>query len=174
MTGILRNYVLPALLMIGILVAWDFTKPRFPAHFAELTPEQTSDQPNGGVPPWNANEKILQNSRDLNRKSTLRGLDQAWSTFCTREGRKNLGDTLTAYFGRRQQEESSYQKRWGDAGRDYIAKQWTTADDLRIERLVQETYERGYLDLHDLKPYIADRMSPLLKDTRVTAQPCKT
>jgi hypothetical protein len=33
MTYALRTYILPALLMIGILVAWDFTKPRMPAHW---------------------------------------------------------------------------------------------------------------------------------------------
>jgi hypothetical protein len=35
-------------------------------------------------------------------------------------------------------------------------------------------YERGYLNLADLRPYIAARISPLLKVTRVSGQPCKT
>ena len=65
-----------------------------------------------------------------------------------------------------------YPTRWGDAGRDYIAKQWSTSDDQRIQRLVQEHYERGYLNLRDLKPYIVEQISPLLKDTRVSGQPC--
>ncbi len=169
----LRSYVMPAFVLIAILVAWDFTKPRYPTHFAEL-PLEAPERPNGGVPPWNANEPIFHRGRDMARKAALRGLDQAWSTFCERDGRKKLVDALSYYFEQRSQQEKSYAKRWGDAGRDYIAKEWTTADDRRIERLVQETYGRGYLDLHDLKSYIAETISPLLKDTRVTGQPCKT
>lgn len=169
----LRNYVIPALVLLGILVAWDFTKPRYPAHFAEIT-AQPSPQPNGGIPPWNANEPLFQNSRNLIRKSTLDGLDRAWSTFCYPDGRQTLVNALSYYFGQRRQQETSYPKRWGEAGRDYIAKEWSTSDDQRIERLVEETYGRGYLDLHDLKPYIVERISPLLKDTRVTGQPCNS
>ncbi len=172
MTYALRTYILPALLMIGILVAWDFTKPRMPKQWPQpvIEPEQ---RPNGGVPPWNANEAIFQNGRDLTRKSALRGLDAAWSTFCDAQGRQRLVDSVSHYFGQRSQQEKSYPKRWGKEGRDYIEQQWATADNARIERLVEELYGRGYLRLGDLKPYIAERVAPQVKDTRVTGEPCK-
>ena len=172
MNPVLRNYLLPGLLMIGILVAWDFTKPRNPGHFAEIEfkPEEL---PNGGVPPWNAGEESFQNGRNQIRKSTMRGLDQAWSTFCDAKGRQQLVDAVAYYFGQRSQQEKSYPAKWGKEGRDYIDKQWATADDQRIERLVQELYWRGYLNPHDLRPSIAERIAPLLKDTRVMAEPCK-
>ena len=112
MNPVLRNYVLPGLLMIGILVAWDFTKPRNPGHFAEIE-FKPEEQPNGGVPPYNANEECFQNGRNQIRKSAMRGLDQAWSTFCDAKGRQQLVDTVSYYFGQRSQQEISYPKRNG-------------------------------------------------------------
>ena len=134
--------------------------------------EVPEPQHNGGLPPWNENEAIFQNARNHVRKSTLEGLDRAWGSFCDGKGRQALVDSVTHYFWQRHIEEMKYPTRWGDAGRDYIAKQWSTSDDQRIQRLVQEHYERGYLNLRDLKPYIVEQISPLLKDTRVSGQPC--
>jgi hypothetical protein len=39
--------------------------------------------------------------------------------------------------------------------------------------LVEELYGRGYLRLGDFLPYIADRITPHLKETPVTGQPCR-
>lgn len=172
--SIVRNYILPLLVLLAILVAWDFTKPRRPQHVYEPQTAQPSPRPNDGVPPWNANETAFQNVREGARKSALRGLDRAWSTYCTPAGRKILVDALSYYFEHRRQQEVSYPKRWGEEGRVYIEREWSTPDDRRIERLVAETYERGYLDLASLKPHLAKWIEPLLKDTRVQAQPCKS
>lgn len=169
----LRKYILPLLLMIGLLVAWQLTLPRYPANFYE-PPVERPKLPNGGVPPWNANEPIFQHGRDLARASALRGLDQAWSTFCDTEGRKTLVGAVSYYFEQRGNQEKSYPERWGKEGRDYITHEWSTADDRRIERLVQDLYRRGYLRLADLRPFIASRVTPLLKDTHVIDTPCKS
>jgi hypothetical protein len=72
---------------VGILVAWDFTKPRIPKELPEPAPYR-EERPNGGVPPWNANEPIFQNGRGLTRNSTLRGLDQG-APFAIRQAAKN-------------------------------------------------------------------------------------
>lgn len=170
--GLLRDYVMPSLLLIGILVAWDFTKPRMPKQLPEPVLE-VEQRPNGGVPPWNAHEDLAQRSRDTLRKSTQQSLDQAWSTFCDRQGRRKLNQAVSEYFGLRSVQAKSYPARWGQEGADYIARQWATADDRRIERLVQELYGRGYLKPADLKPHIAARIAPLLKGTRVIDMPCK-
>jgi hypothetical protein len=168
----LRSYVVPALVLIGILVAWDFTKPRIPKNLPE-PPRQVEDRPNGGVPPWNAHEDLLQHGRDLARNAALRGLDQAWSTFCDPESREKNLRAISYYFEQRRNQEKSYVERWGKEGRNYITGQWSTPDDARIERLVEELYGRGYLKLGNLKPYIAERIAPLVKDTHVTGEPCK-
>lgn len=167
----LRGYVVPAFVLIGILVAWDFTKPRIPKQWPE-PPPRVEERPNGGVPPWNANESILQHGRDLTRESALRGLGQAWSTFCDPKGREKLVNAVTHYFEQRGNQTKSYSQRWGNEGRDYITSQWSTPDDARIERLVEELYGRGYIRLGDLRPYIAERVAPLVKNTRVPADPC--
>jgi len=198
----IRGYVIPAFVLLGLLAlfaTWDFGEPRrfhgmaIPFGTTALKPEASlpvwhevrpgysddtwkydkSEPVNEGVPPWNTREDMNKKLRDSNRKSTQRVLDQAWSTFCTPAGRVKLAGALDSYFGRRQQEEQQYAQRWGKEGADYITREWQTADDLRIERLVEETYERGYLDLHDLRPTVAQRLAPLLKDSRVSGQPCK-
>jgi hypothetical protein len=170
---VLRKYVLPLLLMIGLLVGWQFTLPRYPANFYEPVVEGPK-LPNGGVPPWNANEPIFQEGRDRARASALRGLDQAWSTFCNSEGRKKLVSAVSYYFEQRGNQENSYPARWGKEGRDYIVREWSTSDDRRIERLVQDLYRRGYLKVSDLRPFIATQILPLLKDAHVIDAPCKS
>lgn len=167
----LRGYVIPAFVLIGILVAWDLTKPRMPKQWPEPTPH-VEERPNGGVPPWNANESIFQHGRDLTRESALRGLEQAWSTFCNPKGREKLVNAVTHYFEQRRQQEKSYPARWGKEGQDYIARQWGTAHDARIERLVEELYGRGYIKLADLRPHIAEGIAPLIRNTRVVGDPC--
>lgn len=64
--------------------------------------------------------------------------------------------------------------RWGEEGRDYITHEWATSDDRRIERVVRETYERGYIDLGDLNRYVAARVRPLVDDAVVRGHPCRT
>lgn len=168
----LRTYVIPSLLLIGILIAWDLTKPRMPRNPPQPLLQQ-EERPNGGMPPWNAHEDLAQRNRDTLRTSTQQALDQAWNTFCNRQGREKLVQALSQYFGLRHVQETSYPERWGKDGETYIARQWATADDQRIERLVQELYGRGYLRLADFKPFVAEIIAPLVKDTRVIGTPCK-
>ncbi len=41
-------------------------------------------------------------------------------------------------------------KYFGELGAAYIAKQWSSTDDQRIDRLTQDAYARGYLKPADL------------------------
>jgi hypothetical protein len=181
----LRNAIVVVAIALGLYAFWDYSKPRAlePTLSTKWTPAPSPLDPrssipepkhNGGVPPWNENEKIFQNSRNLMRKSVMRSLEQPWGSFCEGDGRKRLDQAVTSYFERFSDEREKYAKRWGDDGRQYIAKEWSTPDDQRIQRLVQEHYERGYLNLADFRPTIAARMSPLLKDSRVGGQPCRS
>ena len=180
----LRNAIVIVAIAAGLYAFWDYSKPRAlePTLTAKFRPVPTpldpgssvpEPQQHGGVPPWNDNEKIFQTGRNNIRKSAMNGLDKAWSTFCGPEGRQRLAHSVNYYFEMRGNQEESYQKRWGDDGRKYIAKEWATSDDARIQRLVQEHYERGYLKLADLRPLIAKRVEPLLKDARAPrGDPC--
>jgi hypothetical protein len=87
-------------------------------------------------------------------------LDQAWSTFCDQTGREKFVNAVSNYFEQRGNQQESYSKRWGKEGSDYITEQWSTPDDARIERLIEELYGRGYLRLGDFQPYIATRIAP--------------
>ena len=177
-----RIILVVAVIAGGLYKLWDASRarPLEPTLSLKFEPValRPQDRPgpvmNGGMPPWNENEAIFQNSRKLSRKSVQQILDQPWGNFCQPKGHRQLADVVTNYFRNRMMEERKYAERWGTTGRDYIAKEWSTADDQRIERLVREHYQRGYLDLRDLKPDVVERLSSLLKDARVTGQPCGT
>lgn len=197
----IKTYVIPGFILLGLFLIWDFGTPaprdfhgmKIPYGAVPLQP--SADMPTfhavqsqlgarpktldsgeavgDGVPPYNANEKYAQNNRNAVRKSAMKQLESAWSTFCTPAGRQHLASALNYYFQQRGNQMESYPKRWGKEGRDYIERQWSTADDRRIERLVGETYERGYLDLASVNRSTAERLAPLLKGVKVRGEPCK-
>jgi hypothetical protein len=194
----LRSFAIPAFILIGLFWVWNFGTPRM-FHDVVVPPSTVALKPyaslptfhsvqtqlsrgsrgasneavGDGVPPNNANENIFKRNRDNTRRSTMKGLEQAWSTYCTPSGRKKLARALSNYFEGRGNEIDSYSRRWGKDGRDYITAEWSTTDDHRIERLVAETYERGYLDLSSVRRSTVERMMPVLKGIQVQDQPCK-
>jgi hypothetical protein len=125
-----------------------------------------------GQEPWMVNERYNAPGRDIARKSALESLGKPWSEFCTAEGRKDLIDAVNYYFERRNTQIQSYERTYGEAAKRFAIKAWTTTDDNRIERLVSETYSRGYVSLNDLRPYNRTAFTALVKDTRVTGKPC--
>lgn len=172
--SVIRTYVIPSIVLLGILVAWDLTKPPYPVNFRD--PDRQIDPatlPNGGVPPWNVHEDLFKKTRDSLRTSTQRALDTAWNEFCTAAGQDRLVGALSSYFIKRHQETVSYEKRWGVEGRDYIAHEWATSGDNRIERLTAETYARGYLDVARFKPSVAAIVTPYLRESRMRVEPCQ-
>ena len=192
----IKTYVIPGFILLGLFLIWDFGTPSprdfhgmkvpygavplqpsadMPTFHSVATPlaRGSKDMPQeamgDGVPPNNANENIFQRNRDSTRKSTMKNLEKAWSTFCSDAGRRQLAQSLNYYFEQSGNQIASYSKRWGKEGRDYITAQWSTTDDHRIERLVGETYERGYLDLASVNRSTAERLAPFLKDVRCAA-----
>jgi hypothetical protein len=125
-----------------------------------------------GQEPWMVNEHYNAPGRDIARKSALESLGKPWSEFCSAEGRKLLIDAVNYYFERRNTQIQSYERTYGEAAKRYAMKAWTTTDDNRIERLVSETYGRGYFSLNDVRPYNRAAFSALVKDTRASAKPC--
>jgi hypothetical protein len=125
-----------------------------------------------GQEPWMANEHHAESTRGSARKSMLAALDKPWAGHCTAEGRKALLSSIEYYYWQRSSQLFAYANTWGDAGGRYIARVWTTPDDNRIERMMRETYGRGYFALEDLKPSTRKAVADIVKGERVTARPC--
>jgi len=125
-----------------------------------------------GQDPWMANERYNVGSRELIRKGMLETLDEPWASYCTAEGHKNLIRTINNYYYQRYAQAWSYANTYGEDAKRYAIKAWTTTDDNRIERLMSETYGRGYFSLDELQSYARTPLAALVNGARVTAKPC--
>lgn len=125
-----------------------------------------------GQKPWMANEKYAAPSRELIRKGVQEILDQPWATYCTAAGHERLIRTINGYYYERHAQAWSYGNTYGEEAKAYAIAAWTTADDNRIERLMGETYSRGYFSLDELRPYARTPLAASVKDAQVTAKPC--
>jgi hypothetical protein len=125
-----------------------------------------------GLDPWMANEKYNAPSRDHIRKGVLEAFGKPWAEFCTPEGHKRLIETVNYYFNQRDAQAWSYGNTYGEHARRYAITMWQTTDDNRIERLMSETFGRGYFSLDELRPYARTPMAVLTKGLRVSAKPC--
>ena len=61
---------------------------------------------------------------------------------------------------------------FGEAGASYIAQQWATTEDKRIERLTQEAYAKGYLKPDDLNWIARKMMATVVRNERITGKAC--
>jgi hypothetical protein len=127
-----------------------------------------------GQEPWMANEQYNVSGRENIRKGVLKTLGKPWASFCTPEGHKELIGTIDNYHYQRDSQAWSYNNTYGEAAKQYAIKAWQTTDDNRIQRLMSETYGRGYFSLDELRPYARMPMAELTKGTKVTAKPCAT
>jgi hypothetical protein len=162
------RYGLPFILIVVVLGAWEYSKPSYP-----VNTRANARTDYGPPPPRNANEEIFRDGRGYLRESTLKSLDLPWASFCQAEGRRLLLGSLREYFFHRNGQESSYPERWGDVGRQYITREWSTPDDRRIEQQIKDLYSRGYLEPKGLDEPTGQRVSALVQGLKVTQQPCK-
>jgi len=125
-----------------------------------------------GQDQWMANEKHNAPSRDLIRKAVQETLDRPWAMHCTAQGHSGLIGAINNYYYQRQAQVWSYGNTYGEEAKAYAIKAWTTLDDNRIERLMGETYSRGYFSLDELQPYARTPLAASVKDAHVTAKPC--
>jgi hypothetical protein len=125
-----------------------------------------------GQNPWMANERYNAPSRELIRKGVLETLDEPWAVYCTAEGHKGLIRAINNYYYQRSAQAWSYGNAYGEEAKEYAIKAWMTADDSRIERLMGETYGRGYFSLDELQSYARAPLAAAAKDVHVTAKPC--
>jgi hypothetical protein len=97
------------------------------------------------------NERYNVPNRERTRKATLETLDKPWASYCTTEGHEFLIRAINYYYSQRGAEAWSYGHTYGEVARRFAVKAWTTPDDDRIERLMGETYSRGYFSLDELR-----------------------
>ena len=121
---------------------------------------------------FDANEYIFVEGRKAKRQDAFRALELPWGRRCAGEGRKEFISGLGHYYYHRQNQTERYPETYGQLGADYIAKQWSTGDDQRIDRLTQEAYARGYLKPADFEPVARKMIASLVKNERVTGKAC--
>ncbi len=123
-------------------------------------------------PRTTSTEKYLVEGRDKQRQDGLRALAIPCSSICADEGRKEFTSGLGHYYYHRQNQMERYPENFGKSGAQYIAQQWTSSDDLRIDRLTQEAYVRGYLNPGDFDAVARKLIIAVVKGERITGKGC--
>ena len=167
MSPFVRNYVVPFGLIVALLGIWEYAKRPMPA-----AAKQAEDY--GPPPPRNANEELFRDGRVRRRESTLKTRDANWASFFDPQGRKRLVNSLNEYFYFRDGAETSYPLRWGEVGKTYITREFSTSEDKRIEQQIAQLYELGYLTPAVLSEASGRRVKALVQGRRVIQQPCPT
>lgn len=162
---IFRNFTIPLALIVLVIGVWEYSKPRRPA-------PQSQAEDYGPPPPRNANEELFRDARERRRQSTLKTLDANWASFCAPQGRTLLVNSLNDYFYFRDGAEASYPRRWGEGGKTYIAREFSTSEDRRIEQRIRELFERGYLDPGMFGSIANRHVSALVQGLTVERKPC--
>jgi hypothetical protein len=137
-----------------------------------FAPDKQEEKPSAGDGrPYGDTEQYMVESRVSQRKSTMATLDLPWSSRCG-EDRKRFIAGVNHYYYIRQIESEHYPEYHGKLGADYIARQWSTGEDKRIERLTQEAYARGYLMPSDFDGVAGKLVAAVVKDERVVGKGC--
>lgn len=148
--------------VVGQVAIWTFAPPALPR----------TDEPGDGRA-FGSNEDIHVQSRVDLRQDAFKALELPWGARCEGDGRKNFVAGLNHYYYHRQNQSERYPENFGKAGADYIAKQWSTTDDRRIDRLTQDAYARGYLRLADFDGLSRKLIDAVVRDERVTTKSCE-
>jgi hypothetical protein len=149
-------------LVISLVATWAFT----PA----LAPPQISEANRGKA--FGSNEDILVEGRSRQRQAAFATLERPWASRCAGEGRKQFISGVNEYYYHRQNQKERYPENFGKLGADYIARQWSTTDDQRIDRLTQDAYAKGYLRPTDFDAVARKMITTVVKDERVTGKAC--
>jgi hypothetical protein len=155
-------YLLLWVLVVGLLGLWTFGP-------ASAPPQAPQNDPNVA---FGSNEDIHVQSRIGTREDGMKALELPWGSRCSGDGRKKFISGLNHYYYQRQNQTERFPENFGKAGADYIAKQWSTTDDRRIDRLTQDAYAKGYLKPADLETLARKAVENVVKDKRVTGKAC--
>ena len=148
-------------IVIWQIAVWTFGRqPEAPPKPPDVDPRTTST------------EKYLVEGRDKQRQDGLRALEIPWSRICTEDGRKEFASGLGHYYYHRQNQMERYPENFGKTGAAYIAQQWASADDTRIDRLTREAYTRVYLKPDDFEAVARKLFLTVVKSERITGKGC--
>ena len=106
------------------------------------------------------------------RRETALAFERPYGSRCAGEGRKQFVAHIDYYYYRRQNDMERYGENFGKPGANYIARQWSTGEDKRIERLTQEAYAQGYLGLSDFGGVGRKLAEAVVSGERVIAHSC--
>jgi hypothetical protein len=121
---------------------------------------------------FGSNEDITVEGRVRQRQDAFTALERPWGSRCAGEGRKQFISGLGHYYYHRQNQTERYPETFGQLGADYIARQWSSTDDQRIDRLTQDAYAKGYLKPADFEELPRKLIANVVKDERVTGKAC--
>ena len=150
-------------IVVWQIAAWAFAPARQP---------EAPKAPQGDGRSFGPNEKYLVEGRDKQRQSAIGALDMPWSSRCSNDDRKQFISGLNEYYYHRNNQTRAYPETYGKAAAGYIAAQWSTADDRRIDRLTQDAYAKGYLKPSDFRGGAEKLIAAVVKDERVTGKGC--
>jgi hypothetical protein len=148
-------------MVVGQIAVWTFAPARHDEQPAPTDPGR----------PYGDNEQYAVEARDSERKGAMAALDRPFSSRCG-EARKQFINGVKSYYYQRQNQYERYPEIHGKLGADYIARQWSTGEDRRIERLTQEAYARGYLQPTDFDGVAGKLVAAVVKDERVVGKGC--
>ena len=157
-----RGWLLLWAVAVGLVAVWTFGPAASPPQIPEVNRGKA----------FGSSEDIAVESRKLLRESTFKTLEQPWGGRCAGESRKMFIAGLSHYYYIRQNQTERYPENFGTLSADYIARQWSTTDDARIDRLTQEAYARGYLKPADFDGVAGKLIAKVVKDERVTGKAC--
>jgi hypothetical protein len=147
---------------VGLVATWAFAPAAPPPQIPEVNRGKA----------FGSNEDIMVDARSRQRQAAFRTLERPWASRCAGEDRKRFIGGLNEYYYHRQNQTERYPESFGKLGADYIAKQWSTTDDQRIDRLTQDAYARGYLKPADFNGVAARMIAKVVKDERITGKAC--
>jgi hypothetical protein len=120
---------------------------------------------------YGLNEDVAVEARSRHRQIAFTALERPSASRCA-EGRQPFLSGLHEYYYHRQNQTERYTENFGRPGADYIARQWSTADDQRIDRLTQDAYAKGHLKPSDFGKLVRSAITNVVKEERVTGQAC--
>jgi hypothetical protein len=147
---------------VGLVASWAFAPAAPPPQIPEVNRGKA----------FGSNEDIMVDGRSRQRQAAFMTLERPWGGRCDGEGRKRFISGLNEYYYQRQNQTERYPEYFGQLGADYIANQWSTTDDQRIDRLTQDAYARGYLKPADFDGLARKVIATVVKDERVTGKAC--
>jgi len=147
---------------VGLVAFWTFAPAPSPPQVLEVNRGKA----------FGPGEDHTVEGRSKQRQDAFRALELPWSSRCAGEARKAFISGLGHYYYHRQNQTERYPETYGQLGADYIARQWSTGDDQRIDRLTQDAYAKGYLKPADFDGVAGKMVAAVVKDERITGKAC--